>query len=87
MITQEKNKKQGCQQAVLMPLVGAEYVLRQLYCPWKIIKSPLAIIVGIKYSISSKNFFDLHSFAFPTQSQHVKTKQQKEAPKSVGLLG
>lgn len=45
------------------------------------------MIVGIKYSISSKNFFDLHSFAFPTQSQHMKTKQQKEAPKSVGLLG
>lgn len=87
MITQEKNKKQGCQKEVLMLLVGAEYVLRQLYCPWKIIKSPLALIVGIKYSISSKNFFDLHSFAFPTQSQHMKTKQQKEAPKSVGLLG
>lgn len=54
MITEEKNKKQGCQQVAVMPLVGAEYVLRQFCCLWKITKSPLAIIVGTKYSISSK---------------------------------
>jgi len=37
-----------------MPLVRFECILRQFYCLWKIIKSTLAIIVGTKYSVSSK---------------------------------
>lgn len=57
MITQEKNKKQGYQQAVLMPLVGAEYVLRQLYCLWKIIKISISNYCGDKILNFIQKFF------------------------------